>query len=249
MVAIALLVVLIAVCVLAAWLRRRLAARRARPAPPQLVVSPLAEPSDTLGGMWVVDGLTNAFRMFWEVWWALVLGFVLSGIVQAWVPRERLERALGGRGSREVATRDRSRRRVVVVLVRGDRDRQVDVREGREPRLGDDVPVRVDEPRLRARARPLALPRLAVHARRVRRRLRPDRADVARAPAGGLPTARGAGESARRARRHRPRPSLGRERARAASPQGSSRSRRGPTSRTTFAATGRCSGRRSSPAS
>jgi uncharacterized membrane protein YraQ (UPF0718 family)/YHS domain-containing protein len=54
--------------------------------------------------MWIVDGLTNAFRMFWEVWWALVLGFVLSGIVQAWVPRERLERALGGRRLREVAT-------------------------------------------------------------------------------------------------------------------------------------------------
>src|SRR5215510_12707455 len=41
--------------------------------------------------------------MAWEVWWALVLGFTLSGIVQAWVPRERIERALGGRGSREVA--------------------------------------------------------------------------------------------------------------------------------------------------
>ncbi len=52
--------------------------------------------------MWIVDGLTNAFRMFWEVWWALVLGFALSGIVQAWVPRRRLEQALGGRGPREV---------------------------------------------------------------------------------------------------------------------------------------------------
>src|SRR3954467_3961824 len=41
--------------------------------------------------------------MAWEVWWGLVLGFVLSGIVQAWVPRERMERALGGRGPRTVA--------------------------------------------------------------------------------------------------------------------------------------------------
>jgi uncharacterized protein len=49
------------------------------------------------------DGLWNAFQMAWEVWWALVLGFALSGIVQAWVPRERIERALGGRGPREVA--------------------------------------------------------------------------------------------------------------------------------------------------
>ena len=53
--------------------------------------------------MWIVDGLLNAARMAWEVWWALVLGFALSGIVQAWVPRARLERALGGRGPREVS--------------------------------------------------------------------------------------------------------------------------------------------------
>jgi uncharacterized membrane protein YraQ (UPF0718 family)/YHS domain-containing protein len=53
--------------------------------------------------MWVIDGLGHAFRMFWEVWWALVLGFALSGIVQAWVPRAPLERALGGRGLREVS--------------------------------------------------------------------------------------------------------------------------------------------------
>ena len=49
------------------------------------------------------QGFWNAFQMAWEVWWALVLGFLLSGIVQAWIPRERLERALGGRGTREVA--------------------------------------------------------------------------------------------------------------------------------------------------
>src|SRR5436190_9195524 len=40
--------------------------------------------------------------MAWEVWWALVLGFLLSGIVQAWVPRARMERALGGRGLRSL---------------------------------------------------------------------------------------------------------------------------------------------------
>jgi uncharacterized membrane protein YraQ (UPF0718 family)/YHS domain-containing protein len=53
--------------------------------------------------MWIVDGLLNAARMAWEVWWALVLGFALSGVVQAWVPRGRLERVLGGRGPREVS--------------------------------------------------------------------------------------------------------------------------------------------------
>src|ERR671936_1733527 len=49
------------------------------------------------------DGLWNAFQMAWEVAWALVLGFALSGVVQAWVPRERMQRALGGRGPREIA--------------------------------------------------------------------------------------------------------------------------------------------------
>src|SRR5260221_6266238 len=53
--------------------------------------------------MWLWDGLANALRMAWEVGWALILGFALSGIVQAWVPRKRIERALGGEGAGPVA--------------------------------------------------------------------------------------------------------------------------------------------------
>src|SRR5512133_2902826 len=49
------------------------------------------------------DGLWNAFLMAWEVWWALVLGFAISAIVQAWVPRQRIESALAGGGPRPVA--------------------------------------------------------------------------------------------------------------------------------------------------
>ncbi len=49
------------------------------------------------------EGFKDAFLMAWEVWWALVLGFALSAIVQAWVPRERIQRALGGTGARPVA--------------------------------------------------------------------------------------------------------------------------------------------------
>src|ERR1700749_1325076 len=40
-------------------------------------------------------GLRDSFLMAWEVWWALVFGFAISAIVQAWVPRQRIERALG----------------------------------------------------------------------------------------------------------------------------------------------------------
>jgi uncharacterized protein len=48
------------------------------------------------------NGLSNAFLMAWQVWWALVVGFAISGVVQAWVPRARIERSLGGSGARPV---------------------------------------------------------------------------------------------------------------------------------------------------
>jgi uncharacterized protein len=51
----------------------------------------------------LADGLGNAGLMIWEVWWALVLGFAISAIVQAWVPRSRVESALAGSGPRPVA--------------------------------------------------------------------------------------------------------------------------------------------------
>jgi uncharacterized protein len=47
-------------------------------------------------------GLRDALLMAWQVWWALVFGFAISGIVQAWVPRERIERSLAGSGGRPV---------------------------------------------------------------------------------------------------------------------------------------------------
>src|SRR5437763_5937087 len=50
----------------------------------------------------VWNGLKDSFLMAWEVWWALVLGFAISGVVQAWVPRERIESALSGSGPKPV---------------------------------------------------------------------------------------------------------------------------------------------------
>src|SRR6185295_10010807 len=49
------------------------------------------------------DGLWNALLMAWEVWWALVLGFLISAIVQAWIPRERVQAALAGEGAGALA--------------------------------------------------------------------------------------------------------------------------------------------------
>jgi uncharacterized membrane protein YraQ (UPF0718 family) len=51
----------------------------------------------------VWHGVRDALLMAWEVWWALVVGFAVSAIVQAWVPRERIERSMSGRGARPVA--------------------------------------------------------------------------------------------------------------------------------------------------
>jgi uncharacterized protein len=56
---------------------------------------------DVLEVVW--HGLRDSFLMAWEVWWALVVGFAISGIVQAWVPRERIEQALAGSGPKPVA--------------------------------------------------------------------------------------------------------------------------------------------------
>jgi uncharacterized membrane protein YraQ (UPF0718 family) len=49
------------------------------------------------------EGLSNSLLMAYEVWWALVLGFAISAIVQAWVPRERIQSGLAGTGFGPVA--------------------------------------------------------------------------------------------------------------------------------------------------
>jgi uncharacterized protein len=50
----------------------------------------------------IADGVVNAALMAYEVWWALVFGFLVSAVVQAWVPRERIEASLAGGGARPV---------------------------------------------------------------------------------------------------------------------------------------------------
>lgn len=51
----------------------------------------------------VVEALLIAAGMFWQVGWSLVLGFTLSGLVQAVVSKERMQRVLGRDGIREIA--------------------------------------------------------------------------------------------------------------------------------------------------
>src|ERR1700681_2938285 len=42
------------------------------------------------------EALYMAFSMFWEILWPLILGFTLSGIVQAVVSHQTIAKALGG---------------------------------------------------------------------------------------------------------------------------------------------------------
>jgi uncharacterized membrane protein YraQ (UPF0718 family) len=49
------------------------------------------------------QGIEQSLLMAYEVWWALVIGFAISGIVQAWVPRSRIESTLSGEGFGPIA--------------------------------------------------------------------------------------------------------------------------------------------------
>ncbi len=62
--------------------------------PAVLAVSPVVQ---------VGRSLREAFFMFWETLWPLVLGFGLSGAVQAFVPKEQMERMMGDHGPASVA--------------------------------------------------------------------------------------------------------------------------------------------------
>jgi uncharacterized protein len=52
---------------------------------------------------WIRAGIGNALLMAYDVWWALVFGFAISAIVQAWVPRAAIERRLSGEGAAQAA--------------------------------------------------------------------------------------------------------------------------------------------------
>lgn len=49
------------------------------------------------------DSAREAFFMFWETLWALILGFTLSGAIQAFVSKDDMQRVLGDHRARSVA--------------------------------------------------------------------------------------------------------------------------------------------------
>ena len=114
--------------------------------------------------------------MFFDTFWALVLGFTLSGAVQAFVSRAAMQRSLGDHRPRTVAKAVLLRHGLVVVLVRRFGACQVVVRSRRRLHGSAGLHVRLHQPGGRARHRAVAAHRLAVRGGGVRRRRYHDRA-------------------------------------------------------------------------
>ncbi len=53
--------------------------------------------------LWLWRSLYESAAMFWEVLWALVLGFAISALLQVFVSKERMTKTLGRAGLREMA--------------------------------------------------------------------------------------------------------------------------------------------------
>lgn len=51
----------------------------------------------------LIEAIQLIVRMTWETWWALVLGFTISGAAEAFVSEQRMTRVLGDDGWREAA--------------------------------------------------------------------------------------------------------------------------------------------------
>ena len=49
------------------------------------------------------QALLTALGMAWQVLWSLVLGFLISGMIQAYVSRAGMSKALGRAGLKEIA--------------------------------------------------------------------------------------------------------------------------------------------------
>jgi len=95
-----------------------------------------------LNTIWMA--LQDAGLMAWQVWWALVLGFAISAVVQAWVPRERIQHALAGSGLGPVARATGLGAASSSCSYAANRQRQELVPEGSRGVIGACLPVRLN---------------------------------------------------------------------------------------------------------
>ena len=74
----------------------------------------------------LVSALYMAFAMGWEILWPLILGFALSGVVQAVLTKRRDEPTPARFLIPLDHDRDRARGRIVVLFLRGCSNRPID---------------------------------------------------------------------------------------------------------------------------
>ena len=146
------------------------------------------------------DALKTALDMFWEVLWPLILGFGLSGIVQAVVSHKAMARLPRRRFAPQPDLRQPLRHRLQFLLLRRGRPRPLALPQGRQLHGGDGLRARLDQPGHRTGHHPGRAPGLALRGRGVRRRHHhghPDRPDL---PPDADAETRGDGEAAGGAR-------------------------------------------------
>src|SRR3981081_783238 len=118
----------------------------------------------------LVSALWMAFSMGWEILWALILGFALSGIVQAVVTKCEMSRLLPDSSPRSILIATRPRGRIVVMFLRGCGACSFDVSQGGRFCRGDGLSVRLYQSGPRTRHHSRRADGMAVRCRRVRRR-------------------------------------------------------------------------------
>src|SRR5437879_554721 len=100
--------------------------------------------------------------MAWEILWPLILGFALSGVVQALVSQRSMARLLGDDSPRSLLAATLFGSASSSCSYGGSRVGPVAFRQGGELHRGYGLRARLDQSRHRARRHPRRPPRLAV---------------------------------------------------------------------------------------
>src|SRR5947208_4730121 len=82
-----------------------------------------ARRSDGYAMDWLWPSLYHALAMLWATFWALVVGFTISGVLQVFVSKERMSRAFGRTNLKSVSIATGLGQRAVLVLMRRWRQR------------------------------------------------------------------------------------------------------------------------------
>jgi hypothetical protein len=125
--------------------------------------------SDGCAMSWLWLSLYHALAMLWATFWALVLGFTISGVLQVFVSKERMSRVFGRTNLKSIAIATGLGGGQQFMLVRGGGSGTKRDPARRGPRSGARLHVRFDQSGDRARGGSLGPDGVAVCARGNRR--------------------------------------------------------------------------------